>query len=124
MFLVGTPVFNTGEGEHLVLEGSIPFRLRIACSSWLWSSGRSCWTPRTHGAPRSSGGSCWARAFINELERVTDDVVLLVDEQIAEQVTKLSALGTAGTRHLIIGNVDVPGDLVLQSGEGRICRRP
>lgn len=65
-----------------------------------------------------------ALALINELERVTDDVVLLVDEQIAEQVTKLSALGTAGTRHLIIGNVDVPGDLVLQSGEGRICRRP
>lgn len=26
---MGVPVFNTGEGEHLVLEGSIPFRLRV-----------------------------------------------------------------------------------------------
>jgi ABC-type sugar transport system substrate-binding protein len=28
VFLVGTPVFKTGEGEHLVLAGSIPVRLR------------------------------------------------------------------------------------------------
>ena len=29
-FLVGAPVFKTGEGEHLVLAGSIPVRLRHA----------------------------------------------------------------------------------------------
>ena len=27
-FLVGPPVFNTGEAEHLGLAGSIPVRLR------------------------------------------------------------------------------------------------
>ena len=27
-FLVGAPVFNTGEGRHPVLVGSIPIRLR------------------------------------------------------------------------------------------------
>ena len=55
-FLVGAPVFNTGEGRYPVLVGSIPIRLR-----------HEPWLPRPpsveHGATRLRVGAMRSRVY-------------------------------------------------------------